>query len=83
MNIRQHIVQGTIIISDLWAAYNTLGYQDLTVNHTYNFVDPITGACTNHIESVWQKAKQNTNKDMEHTKNLDTYLGYVETKVWA
>ena len=46
--------------NDLWAAYNTLGtlrYQYLTVNHTYNFVDPITGTCTNHIESVWQKAK--------------------------
>ena len=45
----------------LRAAYNTLGmlgYQHLTVNHTYNFVDPITGAYTNHIESVWQKAKQ-------------------------
>ena len=36
--IRQHIVSITII-SDLWAAYNTLGtqgYQHLTVNHTHN-----------------------------------------------
>ena len=59
--IQQHIVPGTTIISDLWAAYNTLGtlgYHHLTVNHTYNFVDPTTGACTNHIESIWQKAKQ-------------------------
>ena len=39
--IRQHIVPGTTIISDLWAAYNTLGtlgYQHLTVNHTYNLI---------------------------------------------
>ena len=53
--ICQHIVPGTTILSDVWAAYNslgTLGYQHLTVNHTYNFVNPINGTCTNHIESV-------------------------------
>ena len=54
--IHNHIAPGTTVISDLWAAYNTLGtqgYQHLTINHTYNFVDH-----TDHIESVWQKAKQ-------------------------
>ena len=59
--IQKYIAPGPTIISDLWAAYNTigtLGYQHLTVNHSLNFVDPTTGACTNHIESVWQKAKQ-------------------------
>ena len=68
--IQQYIAPGTTIISDLWAAYNTigtLGYQHLTVNHSLNFVDPTTGACTNHIESVWQKAKQKH----KHTR---TYL---------
>ena len=29
----------------------------MAVNH-FNFVDPNTGATTNHIESTWQKAKQ-------------------------
>jgi hypothetical protein len=28
-----------------------------TVNHKRHFVDPVTGATTNHIESLWQKAK--------------------------
>ena len=45
--IRQHILPGTTIMSDLWAAYNTLsnqGFIHLTVNHYYIFVDPVTGA---------------------------------------
>ena len=57
--IHKHIAPGTTVILDLWAAYNTLGiqgYQHLTINHTYNFVNPTTGACTNHVESVWQKS---------------------------
>ena len=61
----------TTIISDIWAAYNRLGtqgYQHLTDNHTYNFVEPITGTYTNHIESVWQKARQK-HKDMERREN--------------
>ena len=53
--IQQYILPGTTIISDKWAAYNTIanvGYQHLTVNHTYNFVDPDTGAHTNNVEKM-------------------------------
>ncbi|XP_029657075.1 uncharacterized protein LOC115231130, partial [Octopus sinensis] len=41
--IRERILPGTTIISDLWRSYNTLnqlGYRHLTVNHSINFVDP-------------------------------------------
>jgi hypothetical protein len=56
--IKTRIRPGSIFISDLWAAYTTIsykGYEHLTVNHKYNFVDPRTNATTNHVESVWQK----------------------------
>ncbi|TRY68836.1 hypothetical protein TCAL_03040, partial [Tigriopus californicus] len=33
-------------------------FQHLTVNHSQNFVNPINGACTNHIEVYWKNAKQ-------------------------
>ena len=65
--IIEYIRPGTTIHSDQWAAYGNLanlvnpatglnmGYTHLTVNHRHNFVDPITGATTNHIESMWYK----------------------------
>ena len=49
--IQDHIAAGSIIHSDAWGAYvdnieyiPNRNYTHLVVNHTYNFVDPITGA---------------------------------------
>ena len=74
-------------MSDLWRAYgtvNNLGYRHLTVNHRLNFVDPVTHATTNHVESMWCKAKQR-NKKMWHTPVYTDDLFnrvYVENEVW-
>lgn len=58
--IEKHVEPGSTIVSDCWGAYNNLdqrGYNHLTVNHTYNFVDPITFANTQTIESNWRPLK--------------------------
>ncbi|KYN50401.1 hypothetical protein ALC57_00038, partial [Trachymyrmex cornetzi] len=38
---------------------NNEGFQHLTVNHSYNFVDPDTGAHTQHIERIWREVRGN------------------------
>jgi hypothetical protein len=53
-------VPGTTVISDCWGAYYDLeehGYPHLTVNHSIGFVDPVSGAHTNTIESHWRHLK--------------------------
>ena len=76
--IQQSIAPGTIIMSDMWAAYggiNAMGFAHLQVNHTYNFVDPQTGAHTQNIENSWKNAKQrNKRQHGTHRQMLDSYL---------
>ena len=58
--IQQYILPGITIISDCWAAYQTLGqlgYIHLPVNHSIQFVNPANGACTNHVKCYWKNCK--------------------------
>ena len=52
---------GTIIHSDSWKAYNSIksnhGFEHHCVNHSINFVDPISGVHTQNIESYWNRMK--------------------------
>ena len=59
--IQKCILPGTTIHSYCWKAYDCLsdvGFQHLQVNHSLEFVDSKTGACTNHIEASWRVAKK-------------------------
>ena len=58
--IERCIARGSVIHSDCWGAYVSLGqrgYHHATVNHKEHFVDPDTGACTNGIEGIWGVVK--------------------------
>ena len=59
--IQRHILPGSIVYSDQWAAYNRVGdihgLEHQTVNHTPHFVDPVTGVHTQNIESYWNRCK--------------------------
>ena len=75
--IHAHVLPGTTI---QWAAYN--GVQTLpnvvthsTVNHSLEFVNPVTGVHTQNIESYWNHVKHKF-KHMKgvHLQQLPSYL---------
>lgn len=78
--IRQSILPGTTIMSDEWRAYNQiqnagLNYVHLTVNHTYNFVNPVNAAHTQTIESTWNAAKARNRRHWGTSRHmLDSYM---------
>jgi len=58
--ISRHVTPGTIIYTDGWAANRLLaqhGHIHRTVNHSANFVDPVTEVCTNAVEGYWARLK--------------------------
>lgn len=47
--IQYHVQANSTVISDEWRAYGALrrlGYVHMTVNHSRNFINPVTGNCT-------------------------------------
>ncbi|KCZ81106.1 hypothetical protein H312_01472, partial [Anncaliia algerae PRA339] len=85
--IRQHVREGSIIYTDCYCSYNNLnlyGYLHSTVNHSKNFIDPGTLACTKHIESMRQKYKAKIKNDLEPIETLwiPIFFNLFEEKIW-
>lgn len=60
--ITTYIQNNTTIYSDCWGSYNSISnlphnYDHQQVNHSQNFVDPITNAHTQTIERMWRDLK--------------------------
>jgi transposase-like protein len=75
--IKQYILPGTTIISDCWKAYDCLeqeGFIHLKVNHSLNFVDPVTHAHTQSIESLWKTIKGWTPR---YGRRKKFFIGYL------
>ena len=76
--IQTSILPGTTILSDQWAAYNgiaAMGFNHQTVNHSMNFIQPTTGAHTQHIERAWKAAKErNKRHNGTHRSMIDSYM---------
>ncbi|CAF1290825.1 unnamed protein product, partial [Didymodactylos carnosus] len=73
--ILKHVAPGTTVWSDEWGAYKNLktqyGYDNQTVNHSQNFVDPHTGCHTQLIECL---SKTKILRAMRGLTLLDSHL---------
>ena len=82
--IQRVVLPGTTVYSDKWRAYfniqHRLGLHHQVVNHSLNFVDPLTGVHTQNIESYWGSKKN-------HIKTMCGYRrdfleGYLAEYMW-
>ena len=75
--IEKYIAKGSIIHSDCWKSYSQLskmGYEHVTVNHSKQFINKETAACTNCIESDWRHAKVSVPRYGIHRGHHEGYL---------
>ena len=82
--IQACVAVGTTIFTDKWASYNvlgTLGYTHRSVNHSENFVDPVTGAHTQKVERMNRAIREVFHRN--HVRyNKTMYPQYVAEAIW-
>ena len=78
---QRNVQPSSLMYTDEWAAYRriqrALGFNCKTVNHSLNFVDPVTGVRTQHTESNWSVAKDKFKK-MKGNTNLNFLQEYLK-----
>ena len=79
--IQRYIKPGSIIFSDSWRLYLTIGelpenYTHQMVNHSVEYVNSENGCCTNAIEGTWNGVKRNILVRNYNKKDLDSHLMY-------
>ena len=82
--ILKNIAYGTTIVSDSWKGYHLIDsqplpnvYNHIYVDHSKNFVDPITKAYTQNIERLWRELKR-INKRYEGIRRIDVNAHLAE-----
>ena len=86
--ITSNIAAGSLIMSDQWSVYwnnknsrshlTQYGYKHQTVNHSENFVDPMTGANTQTIECYWHHLKTSMRKGgIPYEKKADHICEFI------
>ncbi len=80
--IEKFVKKGSIIHTDCWKSYNSLkekGFDHLEVNHSKEFKNPETGACTNGIEGDWRHAKVSL---PDYGVKKGDHQGYLAEFMW-
>ena len=78
--IPEFILSGTTILSDRWAAYNSIesvpnNNEHQTDNHSVNFVDSETHAHIQNVENIWMRMKRKKKHQMgQYNTLLSTHL---------
>ena len=65
--ISEFVEEGSITFTDEWKGYgklNGLGFFHYTVNHSRNFVNPLSGVHTQKIENLWCMVKKVFEEDV-------------------
>ncbi|KCZ79038.1 hypothetical protein H312_03577, partial [Anncaliia algerae PRA339] len=78
--IKEYLYEGTTIVIDCWGSYinlEPLGYYQFQVNHTENFINPLTGANTQTIENRWSIIKRKF-RDRYIKSSSDLSLSFSE-----
>ena len=61
----RNVEVGSVVVSDGWKGYVNLpkyGFTHFTVNHSENFVDPVSGLHTQKMEGYWRVLKSKLQK---------------------